>query len=425
MSGAYGSGSAGTAVSAKSLLGRSDGPGAVLSLIRERGGATRRDLLLATNLARATIESRLDRLVAHGFVVAREVPIAAGRPPQMFHFNHAGGYLLCIDMGSTQTRLGITDLSGRLSAYVSADLDLSMGPGVALGKVGTLLRTMIRKERIDPGLVMGVGVGVPSHVELTGHMVRPPFEAQATTLASWTGMVISQEIRAFLPALGIGAVPVAVDKDANIMALGEWREAWPEVRDLIVLKVGMSISSAIVANSRIVRGAIGLAGDLGHIPDPTSDLVCSCGQRGCADTIASGRGISKLLGDSVGPIHASADLRRLQDSGRPEVIALVKQAGQHLGVLIGIGIAALNPQLVVVGGGLAENNALLLDEIRTVALSRVHPLTAATTNIVAAQISAASGLYGAAHLVLREVLDPSAVDQAIERGMKLSVHQGS
>ena len=288
--------------------GRGDGPGALLSLIRSTGGATRRDLMRATNLARATVDARLDTLASHGYVVHREVPRAKGRPPQMFEFNESGGYLLCIDMGSSHTRLGIADLGGRLMAHTSAELDLSMGPGVTLGKVGTLLRAVVRAEGIDPRYVMGVGVGVPGPVELTGHMVRLPFDASA--LAPWTEMVISREIRAFLPAIGVGDVPVEVDKDANNMALGEWRTSWPEVRDLLVLKVGMTLTCGIVANAETVRGAIGMAGDLEHIPDGTSDVVCRCGQRGCAEATASGRGIASLLGSVAGSIRTSRDSSR-------------------------------------------------------------------------------------------------------------------
>ncbi len=412
---------AGPARSTTGAPGRSDGPGGLLALIRSMGGATRRDLMRVTHLARATVESRLDTLSGHGFVVSREVVGTTGRPPQMFEFNEGGGYLFCIDMGSSHTRLGISDLGGHLVAETSVDLDLAMGPGVALGKVGTLLREMVRTERIDPRLVMGVGVGVPSPVELTGHMVRLPFDGQASTLAPWTEMVISREIRAFLPALGVGDVPVEVDKDANNMAVGEWRTSWPEVRDLVVLKVGMTLSCGIVANSDIVRGAIGVAGDLGHIPDCSSDVLCRCGLRGCAEATASGRGIVRLLGPGADDVRTSRELVRLQRSGRQDVAELMQQAGRRLGVLVGSAISTLNPQLVVVGGNLAEGNDLLLDEIRSVALARVHPLTAASTSIIGSRISDEAGLYGAAHLALRRVLDPASVDLAIDQGRRLSV----
>lgn len=404
---------------------RHDGPGALLSLIRAMGGATRRDLLEATNLARATVESRLDTLVSRGFVVSRAAPSAAGRPPQVFHFNESGGYVACVDMGSTQTRLGFTDLGARLVAHRTVDLDLSMGPGVALGKVGTLLREMIRRERLDPRLVMGLGVGVPSHVELTGRMARVPFDGQPNVLAPWSDMVIAQEIRAFLPALGISPVPVAVDKDANIMALGEWRQTWPEVRDLIVLKVGTSISCGIIANADIVRGAIGMAGDLGHIPDPTSEAVCFCGQRGCAEAVASGRALTAQLGPSAGMISTSKDLVRLLETGRDDVAEVMQRAGRRLGALIGTAVATLNPQLVVVGGNLAEGNPLLVDEIRSVALAGMHPLTATSTRIVSSRLSAQGGIYGAAHLALRQVLAPMNVDLLIAQGGRLRADRAS
>ncbi|MCU0263226.1 MAG: ROK family transcriptional regulator [Candidatus Nanopelagicales bacterium] len=399
---------------------RSDSPGFLLALIREMGGATRKELQQATHLARATLESRLDRLEAQGYIVPRGAPSAAGRPPQVFHFNAAGGYLICIDMDVSSTRLGITDLDANLIAHRSVELDLGMGPGVALGKLGTILRDMIRHARIEPKVVMGVGVGVPSHVLVSGRMARPPFRGPASL--PWTDMIVSEEIQAFLPALGIGAVPVLVDNGANTMALGVWRTSWPEVRDMIVLRVDMSTSFGIVANSEIVRGAIGLAGDLGHIPNQDSEIACTCGQRGCTVAIASGRGIAGSLGTTVEPpIRTSEDLLRLLRSGRDDVAELTKRAGRLLGVLVGDTIATLNPQIVVVGGGLVQDDTVLLDELRAVVPSRIHPIAASTTSIVATPISEEGGLYGAAHLALRHTLSPAYVDRAIGQGVSLAV----
>lgn len=394
------------------------GPGALLAVIRTAGEVTRRDLIDMTGFARATVETRLDGLLGSGLIVesARQGG-AGGRPPKVFSFNESAGYLLSVVVGVSHTRIGVCDLGCRVVAHEDLDVDMAAGPGVVLGSVGTRLRRLLEHCAIDPSTVLGVGVGVPSTVELGGRMARPPERGSLSDLGGqWADVVFAREIMAFLPGLGVQGVPVVVDKDANIMALGEWRTTWPDVRDLIVFKVGTTLACGIVANARVVRGVGGLAGDLGHVPDPTSDVRCRCGQFGCAEAVASGEAIRRALGKRGEALTRSRDIIDLLRAGDPEVAEHVVRAGRRLGGVIGDAIATLNPELVVVGGTLAEDNPLLIDSIRSVAASRVHPLAAASTQIVSSTIKDDAGLIGAAELALEEALDPAVVDSMVASG---------
>ncbi|GAB76937.1 Sugar kinase of the NBD/HSP70 family, may contain an N-terminal HTH domain [Austwickia chelonae] len=394
------------------------GPGALLAVIRESGGLTRRDLIDMTGFARATVESRLDALLGSGLIVERaRQGGSGGRPPKVFSFNEQAGYLLSVVLGSSHTRIGVSDLGCRTVALEDLDVDMSAGPGVVLGAVGTRLRRMLEQRGIEPRTVLGVGVGVPSPVELGGRMARPPERGGLSDLGGqWADVVIAREIMAFLPGLGVEAVPVVVDKDANIMALGEWRTTWPDVRDLIVFKVGITLACGIVANACVVRGVGGIAGDLGHVPDPASDVRCRCGQSGCAEAVASGEAIRRALGERGRGLKRGRDIVELLHAGDPEVAEHVVRAGRHIGRVIGDAISTLNPELVVVGGTLAEDNPLLIDSIRSVAASRVHPLAAASTQIVASTIKEDTGVIGAALLALEEALDPVVVDAMVGAG---------
>ena len=390
------------------------GAGALLAAVLERGGGTRKELIERTGLARATLEARLSDLLATGFLIEEVAPATGGgRPPRRLAFNRSNGHLLCIELGSQGSRLGVADLGCRLVATERLDLDMGAGPGVLLGSVGTQLRALVARHSIAPESVLGVGVGLPSPVELGGRMARPPASGSSSLIGQWADLIVGQEIAAFLPALGINGVPVVVDKDANLMALGEWKASWPQARDLIVLTVDVSLAFGIVAGGQVVRGAAGMAGDLAHVPDPGSDVPCRCGLHGCAEATASLAAVGRELGLTADQRDWAGLIARALQRGDPDAVAAVRRAGARLGDVVGGAIATLNPRLVVVGGRLAEEQPQFVDVIREAALARVHPLVAATTQVVATTIRANAGLQGAAFVAREKALDPALIDAMI------------
>lgn len=391
------------------------GPGALLGVIMERGGGTRKDLIERTGLARATMEARLSELLATGFLVEDVAPTTGGgRPPRRVAFNPSGGHLVCVELGSRRSRIGISDLGGHLLATEGLDLDMDAGPGVLLGSIGTQLRALIARRGVDPGSVLGVGVGLPSPVELGGRMARPPSTGTGPLEGQWADLIVGQEIAAFLPALGISAAaPVVVDKDANLMALGEWKSSWPQARDLIVVNVDIGLACGIVAGGQVVRGAAGMAGDLAHVPDPDSDVRCRCGEVGCAEVTASLAAIGRELGYTTDEREWADQIARSLQEGVPEVVAAVSRVGGRLGRVIAGAVATLNPRLVVVGGRLAGEQPLFVDVIREAAVARLHPLVAATTQVVGTSGKQDACLQGAAFVAREKALDPLLIDALI------------
>jgi predicted NBD/HSP70 family sugar kinase len=392
----------------------SAGPGALLRLILEDGEWTRARLVTESRLARSTVADRLAALMAAGFVTVASGASTGGRPAEVFRFNEAGGHLLVADIGSSHTRVGLTDLGGTVLAARDADLDVSDGPDTVLGYVMTAFADLLSGAGLAAGSVRGAGIGVPSPVELGGRLVRPPDGARApATGSAWDRTVVADTLAAGLAAIGAPRVPVAVDKDANILTIGEHRSTWAQYDDLIVLKVGMSIGCGLVVGGRIARGARGVAGDIGHIPDGVGPL-CRCGQRGCAEATASGAAIAAALARDGVHVHTSRDIVVLARSGHPRAVALMEQAGHRLGAVVADAVSTLNPSLVVVGGNLAEDNEPLLTAVREVVLARAHPYVTRHLQIVRSRIATEAGLIGAAHLVRDRVLAPEAVDAAVD-----------
>lgn len=389
------------------------GPGALLRLMLEGGDWTRARLVAESGLARSTVADRLAVLLATGLVTVAPGASTGGRPAELFRFNEQGGHLLVADIGGSHTRVGLTDLGATLLAVRDADLDVAAGPAQVLGFVCTSFAELLAETGVRAGSVRGVGLGVPSPVEFGGRLVRPPGgSGWGATGSPWDRTVVAEAVAARLGGTGVADVPVAVDKDANILTLGEHRTTWSQYDDVIVLKVGMSIGCGLVVGGRIARGSSGVAGDIGHIPDGLGPL-CRCGQRGCAEATASGAAIAAALATDGVPVRTSRDVVELARAGHPRAVELLEQAGHRLGTLVADAVSTLNPSLVVVGGNLAENNEPLLTAIREVVLARAHPYVTRHLQIVRSRIAADAGLIGAAHLVRDRVLAAEAVDAAV------------
>ncbi|MFE4291877.1 ROK family protein [Streptomyces sp. NPDC056907] len=150
-------------------------------------------------------------------------------------------------------------------------------------------------------------------------------------------------------------VPVLVDNDVNLMALGEHVTAHPELDHLLFIKVATGIGAGIISGRRLLRGAVGAAGDLGHVAAPhVSDVLCTCGNTGCLEAVASGRAIIEHLTAVGVPAMTNSDVVALVRDGNTVATQAVRQAGRRVGEIIATCVSLLNPELVVIGGSLAQ-----------------------------------------------------------------------
>jgi predicted NBD/HSP70 family sugar kinase len=339
--------------------------------------------------------------MAAGFVVSRDGPSTGGRPPETFRFNRAAGVILVADVGGSHTRVGITDLAGTVLADGERDLDVTLGPETVLAWVREEFDRLLSQTGYRAEDVRGIGMGVPGPVEFdNGRLVSPPI------MTGWDGFVVPEYFADHYPG------PVVVDKDANIMAIGEHRSVWPQHQYMILLKVGMGLGCGIIARGDIVRGAQGAAGDIGHIPRG-SDEQCRCGNRGCTEATAGGWAIARKLVERGYEVRTSDDIVRMTRSGNHDAVALVRQAGRVIGEAVADAVSFLNPSIVVVGGNLSVCREPLLAGIREVVYGRSQPLATRDLHLTYSRLTYQSGLLGASMVVLDRILDPAAVDEAV------------
>ncbi len=261
------------------------------------------------------------------------------------------------------------------------------GPGTA-GRTLVALLARVLERAASQGVAVGaIGVGVPGTVDPTTGVI-----GESHHTAELTGQHLGRSVGERF------GIPAFVDNDVNALALGEWMFGLGRgTRSLVVLAAGTGIGAGIVLDGRLVRGAGGYAGEFGHAPVKFDGRPCWCGGRGCLVVYASGRGIAEAAGGRPAPLvfQAAAD-------GDREAAVLVDEACDALGAMIGTIVNGLNPEVVVVTGGVAA--AYAAREARVLRAAGRHSLglALAPTRIAIVPSGKGTTVRGAAALAFYE-----------------------
>jgi len=383
---------------------RPTGAGEMFQLLRDGQPRTRADLATLTGQARSTIAARVDLLLSSGFVSpAGENASTGGRPPATFRFNPAARVVLAVDLGATHSRLAVTDLVGNVLVEHHEQIAIAEGPVPVLDRVVALGHELMASAGRPLSDLVSIGVGLPGPVEhSSGRPINPPI------MPGWDDADVVGHLGRRLD------VPVLVDNDVNIMALGEHRAQWPTTDHLLFVKVATGIGAGIISDGNIRRGAQGAAGDLGHIAVPGGlDRPCRCGNTGCLEAVASGLAIAADL-EAIGlEAHTSADVVALVRAGDLEASRIVREAGRHIGGVLAACVSMLNPSVIVIGGIVAAAGEHLLAGIREVVYRRSLPLATQHLRIVASRTQGRAGVLGASAMAAEHVLSPAAIDSLI------------
>lgn len=303
--------------------------------------------------------------------------------------------VLAIDLGTTRVRVALTDLAATVLTEECRPVSLAEGPRAVLDLVAGVAQQLLTSSGRAPGEVAGIGVSLPGPVDhTTGRPTDPP------SMPGWHDADVRGGLRARL-----GDVPVVVDDDVNAMAVGEHVTADPRVDHLLFVKAGTGIGGGIIADGRLVRGAQGTAGDLGHVAVPGGpDVPCRCGGSGCLEAVAGGRAIAARLAASGFPTRTGSDVAALASAGAPEALAAVRDAGRSLGRVLAGCVSLVNPSVVVVGGSLATAGDALLTGVRETVHRRPPDLATRHLRIVASRAGARAGVVGASAMVLEPLM---------------------
>jgi predicted NBD/HSP70 family sugar kinase len=207
-------------------------------------------------------------------------------------------------------------------------------------------------------------------------------------------------------------VPSYLDNDVNVAALGEYRSRFrQDVDDLLFVKLSTGIGAGIVLGGRVQRGALGAAGEIGHIPVGDGGFArCRCGNLGCLEAVAGG---AALLDRS--PAADLAALVALTRAGDAATVTLVRDAGRRIGEVVAGAVNLLNPAVVVLGGDLTGAEEPLMAGVREAVYQRATALATRRLRVEPSLLGDDAGLAGCAALVLDQILAPEAVDTVLTR----------
>ncbi|MFI7602971.1 ROK family protein [Actinoplanes sp. NPDC049681] len=385
------------------------GLGEVLALFRAQPSLTRADVMQQTGLSRSTVNQRLDALLAARLVVpSGEGSPTGGRPASRFTFHRDRGVLLVADIGATGMRTALCNLRGEVTAEQERVMDVAAGPQVVLSAAHEMFTALLAAAGRSPADVHGIGIDVPGPVDFdSGQVVSPPI------MSGWD--------RFDIPGWFAGRYdcPVLVDKDVNAMAFGEHRCVHPEVRQLLMLKVGTGIGAGMIIGGEVYRGADGAAGDIGHIQlavdDAESEPQCRCGNSGCVEAYAGGWALVRDLRAAGRDVTSVDDAVTLIRTGDVTAVRLARRAGRIIGHAIADSVSLFNPRVIVIGGQLARIEEQLFAGIREMVYKRSLPLATRNLEIVATRLDTRSGLVGLAMLLADDIFAPERVGALIGR----------
>jgi glucokinase len=302
---------------------------------------------------------------------------------------------IAVDLGATQLRVGQVDADGTLLWRQAAPTANTGNPQHVLEQIRDL------SAGYDFSTASAMAVAAPGPLDTTSGSVRC-----IPTLSGWEDFPLRRAVEDYFH------LPVLVENDAIAATVGEWRfGAGSGYSNVVYLTISTGIGGGIIAGGAVVRGRRGFAGHLGHIGiDPYGDAICSCGATGCFEALASGTALGRraqLLAASNpnNPLHAFAasasahDVAQAARRGAPEALALMAEEGEFLGIGITSIIHALSPDVVVLGGGVAQSFDLFETSMRAVLASRLLPGFQEVL-IAPAKLGDNAGLIGAASLFL-------------------------
>ncbi|MEV5000066.1 ROK family protein [Nocardioides sp. LML1-1-1.1] len=372
--------------------------GDLLALLRSGRASTRSELRTVTGLSRTAVVARVNALAAAGLLrLGAELASTGGRPPGSLVLNTEAGVVLAAAIGRSRSQVAVFDLGGTELSASAVDHEVGAGPDEVMPVVAEQLRALLAPGRPP---VLGTAVSLPGVVDPDrGVSVDTP------VMAGWDGVPLAPYLA------GVADAPLFLANDADILARSEYLGHATTIRDLLVVKASTGIGLGVLADGRIVSGAHGGAGDLGHTKVPeAAGRPCRCGDVGCLETLAAGWALVARLREEGRSVDHVRDLVAQAHHGDAEAKQLLRESGRRLGELLAVAINLLNPQAVVLGGDMAGAYDVYAAGVREAVYARASALATRELQFLPSTYGDRAGLVGCAALALDTVLAPAAVD---------------
>lgn len=304
-----------------------------------------------------------------------------------------------VDIGGTTCKIGFFDMSGTVLEKWEIRTNTENGGASILNDVAAEVLGKLRERGIKKEDVQGIGLGVPGPVGSDGTVYK-------CVNLGWDIFNVETELYKKTGLL------VKAGNDANVAALGEmWQGGGKGCKNLVLFTVGTGVGGGVICDGRIVAGATGGGGEVGHLPTPFHpDWQCSCGKYGCLEVTASASGIIRAAMEffpfrEMGKVTAK-DVFDAAAAGDENARRVVDEAGYALGYAAAVMGCAVNPEVILVGGGVSAAGRALLDPVEDSFRKNVFP-PCGHARFAQAELGNNAGIIGGAALFFTGSAEPS------------------
>ncbi|MGP4074404.1 ROK family glucokinase [Halobacillus sp. K22] len=308
---------------------------------------------------------------------------------------------LAADIGGTTVKLAVIKHNGEIVRKWEIETNRENGGEGIAEDIHQAFKSSLEELHIDKKQVAGIGAGAPGFVDPNSGFIH---EAVNIGWKNYDFGAILSELTGF---------PVWVDNDANLAALGEkWLGAGEGAEELIAVTLGTGVGGGIIANGEILNGVNGTAGEIGHITVvPEGGAPCNCGKTGCLETLASATGIVRLAKEAIQSAPASTlqnipsdqltakDVFEAAEQGDEAAVTVIEKVTDLLGITIANLAIAINPEKIIIGGGVSQAGSQLMDPLKAAYKKYALPRTFEATSFDVAKLGNDAGVIGGAFLV--------------------------
>ena len=312
--------------------------------------------------------------------------------------DYSGG----LDLGGTNTKIGVVDKEGNKIFTTTIKTESIDGYEISLNRIADILKENLKEYEISIENVGGVGIGVPGPVvqtKIVKFFANFPWPENLDLAAEFEKRI---------------GLKVKVDNDVNVITLGEmWKGAGKGHNNVLGIAIGTGIGGGIILNGQLVSGKTGTGGEIGHTKLVKDGKLCGCGQKGCWEAYASATGLireaqGRLIVNKKNKLYEMTKGRELEakdvfdaaKAGDKFSVDIVDYEAEYLAMGIGNILNILDPEIVVLGGGVSLAGDFLIDRVKENLKKYALPSALEGLKIVQAELGNDAGILGAAYLAM-------------------------
>lgn len=389
----------------------------VLTAIRAAEQISRADIARQTALSIPTVMKITEELLARGLV--REIgkgESSGGKPPQLLAFAPDRHYIVGVDIGTTNILVVLMDMSARIAASRSVPTRVNDAPEAVIARIAQTIAAVIDEAGSERERILGIGIGMPGVLEpQTGRVLfSPDFH--------WEQVHLLPQLKASFP------YPMVIHNVTHAMAMGErwFGHGRGDVDSFVCVNLGHGIGSALFLEGKLLSGGSGSSGELGHVTMDRHGPKCVCGNYGCLEALASGDAIARRMTAEIAAGQPTSLRRVLESRGvleakdvfqaageqDPVSVRIIQEASEYIGLALATVVNLVDPELIVLEGGLSRAGDPFIRDIRAHAQRYQMKYTGRNTRIVVSELGEQAAAIGAASFLLQRLFeaggDPSA-----------------